>query len=118
VVALHTPPPAEDDEEAASDDEARRPRSPAAPAFARAHAPLGPAQAASAAQAAAASALAAVAALAGALAGAPDAASAPDTLAQTLALLHDGLLLTAAAPMPLQARSHSALAARRAPRGR
>jgi hypothetical protein len=46
-----------------------------------------------------------VAALAGALAGASDAASAPDALVHTLAALPDGLLLTAAAPMQLQARA-------------
>jgi hypothetical protein len=59
---------------------------------------------------AAANVLAAIAALAGSLAGACDAASAPsEELARTLASLHDGILLTAAAPMQLQARPCCAL---------
>lgn len=48
--------------------------------------------------------LGACAALVGAFGTGADAASAPDALPQTLAALHDGLLLTAAAPMQLQAR--------------
>jgi hypothetical protein len=60
--------------------------------------------AALASSSAAAAALGAVAALASALAGACDAATTPDELARTLAALHDGVLLTAPAPMQLQAR--------------
>ena len=48
--------------------------------------------------------LAACAALVGAFGTGADAASAPDALPQTLAALHDGLLLTAVTPMQLQAR--------------
>ena len=57
------------------------------------------------AAAAAVAALTAVAALAGALTAGAEAKTAPAELAQTVTLLHDAVLLTPVAPMPLQARA-------------